>query len=979
MTRRGIYALALVALCLGAHPSRASAAPQEYEGRTIVAIEYRPAEQPYSREYLDRINPLKVGQPLRLANVRAAIERLYATGRYRNIIVDAGSAAGGVDLRITTEPNFFVGRVTVDRVPSPPNEGVLTNATRLELGTLYTEDAEQQAVRNLRELLQHNGFYQAKIASEFYPDPATQEMNVRFRIESGPRARYWAPVITGAPERDQHKIVDQTRWHGWFGWKKVTEARTDYGAQRVRNWYHKRERLEARAVVGRLDYDAEAVRVTPHLDIAPGPKIRIRVLGTKLSGGKMRQLIPVFEEQTVDRDLLVEGTRNLREYFESKGYFEAKVDFTTSNVGADGSAAEESIEYKVDLGDRHKVVAVTMSGNRYFDETTLRERMYVRPASFPQFRHGRYSEALLARDVEAIESLYRANGFRDVEVRSQVEHGIRGDHTLMAAHLTVKEGPQWLVAGLSLDGATEKNRGPVLEMVQEQEGQPFSEANIALDRDNVLEYYYNHGYVSATFDYSYAPAKKPNQMVVTYHIVEGAQRFLRQFLIVGGLESTDPGLVEERLLLNPGDPISRSRMLDTQRRLYDLGIFARVDMAIQDPGGNEADKNILLNFDEARKWTVTGGLGAEIAKIGGCSSCLEAPAGEAGFSPRVSFGLTRRNFLGTGHIVSFQSRVSTLEKRGVLTYTAPQFRANPNINLLFSAVYDDSRDVRTFTARRREASAQIGQRISRASTILYRLTYRRVSVSDLKVSPLLFPLSQPVRVGIAAVTWIQDRRDDPADSHRGMYNTLDLGLALKALASQAEYMRFLGRNSTYHPFGLGSRYVLARSLTFGVMEPFRNTQDIPLPERFFGGGPASHRGFPTNQAGPRDLETGFPLGGKAVLLNQVELRYPLLGENIRGVFFVDSGNIYTGVDTISFRVKQKNLEDFDYMVHAVGFGVRYRTPVGPVRIDLAYNLNPPRFFGCKGTVDQLVQFGCQDKAVQQISHFQFHFSLGQAF
>ncbi len=145
------------------------------------------------------------------------------------------------------------------------------------------------------------------------------------------------------------------------------------------------------------------------------------------------------------------------------------------------------------------------------------------------------------------------------------------------------------------------------------------------------------------------------------------------------------------------------------------------------------------------------------------------------------------------------------------------------------------------------------------------------------------------------------------------------------------------------------------------------------------GGPASHRGFPTNQAGPRDLETGFPLGGKAVLLNQVELRYPLLGENIRGVFFVDSGNIYTGVDTISFRVKQKNLEDFDYMVHAVGFGVRYRTPVGPVRLDLAYNLNPPRFFGCKGTVDQLVQFGCQDKAVQQISHFQFHFSLGQAF
>ena len=116
---------------------------------------------------------------------------------------------------------------------------------------------------------------------------------------------------------------------------------------------------------------------------------------------------------------------------------------------------------------------------------------------------------------------------------------------------------------------------------------------------------------------------------------------------------------------------------------------------------------------------------------------------------------------------------------------------------------------------------------------------------------------------------------------------------------------------------------------------------MPLPERFYGGGSSSHRGFPDNQAGPRDLKTGFALGGNALLFHSTELRFPFLGDNITGVFFHDLGNVYSDLGSISFRYKQRDLTDFNYMEHAVGFGVRYRTPVGPIRLDLAYSLNPP--------------------------------------
>jgi outer membrane protein insertion porin family len=180
-----------------------------------------------------------------------------------------------------------------------------------------------------------------------------------------------------------------------------------------------------------------------------------------------------------------------------------------------------------------------------------------------------------------------------------------------------------------------------------------------------------------------------------------------------------------------------------------------------------------------------------------------------------------------------------------------------------------------------------------------------------------------------------------------------------------------------------------------------SAQSVPLPERFFGGGADSLRAFGFNQAGPRDTgaaiepggptsqPTGFPLGGNALLFNNVELRFPLLGQDIQGVLFWDSGNVYTSLRDISFRYHQRNLQDFDYGAQAPGFGLRYKTPVGPLRVDLAYSLNPPAYNGFGGTPVQLLQCNPNTPLAslpsyctpsrQTLSHIQFFFSIGQTF
>jgi outer membrane protein assembly factor BamA len=428
-------------------------------------------------------------------------------------------------------------------------------------------------------------------------------------------------------------------------------------------------------------------------------------------------------------------------------------------------------------------------------------------------------------------------------------------------------------------------------------------------------------------------------------------------------------------------------MADTQRRLYDLGIFAQVNMAIQNPEGQAQYKYVIYDIDEAHRYRIDTGLGAEIARIGGSETSLDTPAGSPGFSPRVSFNVTRLNLLGLGHTVSLQTRVSTIQQRAILSYLAPRVRNHDNFDLTFSAVYDTTRGVNTFTAKREEGSIQLSQKLSKPSTLFYRFSYRRVSVSDLKINANLVPLlSQPVRVGIFSANYIQDRRDDPVEPHKGIYNTVDIGLASKVFGSQVNFLRGLGRNATYHR--IGKKFVLARQLTFGDIIPYGYgsqftdaLEAVPFPERFFGGGGTSLRAFPENQAGPRDLTTGFPIGGTALLFNSTELRFPLVGTNIGGVLFHDAGNIYSSLGNVSFRVRQQNLQDFDYMVHAVGFGLRYRTPIGPVRVDLAYSINPPSFFGCSGNINDLVNCGNNPalRTNHSIGHLQFFFSIGQTF
>ena len=946
-----------------------------YDGQRITDIEFQPADQPLTNQQLIKRLPFRPGSAFEERDLRLAIQNLFASGRFSDLAVDASEANGGVALKFITKRAYFVGRVLVTGVKQPPNTGQLASATKLRLGEPYSDADKNQAVGSVRNILRQNGFYHSSIEDEIRYQTEAEQANVLLNVSTGKRARFEQPVMSGLIDNTEPSIIRATHWkrlYGLLGWQELTESRLRQGIDNIRHYYEKRDLLQAKVTLTRLDYSEETNTVRPYLEIQPGPRIAIRVEGAQISRGKLADLVPIFQEGTVDPDLLVEGASNIAQYMQSLGYFEVTVTYTT---GSGYGPHEQTITYHVRHGSRHKFVFLKISGSNYFPQQTIRERLYIQPAEFPRFPKGRFSNDYLKQDVQSIENLYVSNGFRDVAVTTRVEDNYRGKENNIAVFIKIKEGRQWLVANLTIDGASRADLAALHPVLTCLPGQPYSEANVSDDRSNILNYYFSLGFLNANFEYYVEPAAAADQMNLHYVIVPGARKYVRDVL-VSGLDTTRRSLVFDRIELKPGQPLSITAQTDSQRRLYDLGIFARVNTAIQNPDGEEDEKYVLYDIDEARHYSLNVGVGAQIGRIGGGTTSLDNPAGTTGFAPRISVGISRINFLGLGQTLALQTLASTIQQRAALSYFIPQFVSKNNLSFTTSALIENSNDIRTFTAHQRQASVQLGQRLSRAYTLQYRLVFRHVTLSNLKIDQLLVPLlSQPETIGMGEISLIQDKRDDPADAHRGLYSTADLSYA-PGLFGQTHFVRALFRNSTYHPFRRD--LVFARSTQFGFIASSAQASTIPLAERIYSGGSTSIRAFPDFQAGPRDVTTGFPLGGNALFINNFEVRFPLFGDNLNGVLFHDAGNVYSTLSDMSFRFRQHNLQDFNYLVQDVGIGLRYRTPIGPIRLDFSFSPDAPRFYGLKGTEQDYIN-GTAVSTVQKINAFQFHFSLGQAF
>ena len=1056
----GIIALALLT---GAAPARSQAPAQQEnpsdkvaaEQPKVVAIRIVREDGQVLAESPSGI-AVEIRKPLDRRKIADSMRALYRTGDYADLRAVVTPQADGVRLDFVVRENLFFNQVRLEGLVPPPSEASAAAAMQIGLGQTYRKATVDEALERLRETLREEGLYQAEVSAETVPHAETHQMDIVVHVKSGPRARAESIQLRNDTAYREAEILSRFKMRTG---QPITSARLQRGAERVRKFLVKRGHLSARVTVLRGDYDAAKKAIPIHLEVTQGPRVQLTVSGAKLSSGELKRLIPVYQEGAVDTDLLEEGKRNIRERLERDGYFDADVSYKieTHEVKTSGwQGTEEVITYTVERGDKHKLIGIEISGNKYFDTELLESRLQIVRGAFGS--PGRFSRRLVDSDAQSMRNLYQANGFLGAKVEPQVEDNYKGKEGDVFIRFKVQEGKQTRVASLAIEGNHALKEEELLGVIGSTPGQPYSDFGVTTDRDNILALYFNEGFPEASFsataervttdagaqkaatDANGSPAPKNEKreekgkeskntidqaeaVRLVFRIQEGPQTRVRR-VFISGYEHTRLGVIRREVHIKAQEPLREGDVVESQRRLYNLGIFNRVTIDPQNPTGTDVDKDIAVLVEEAKRYTLAYGGGFEVQRL---ASTTNPTSGQVRAAPRGILEISKLNLTGRADTLSFKLRGSTLQGRALLGYSTPNTFGNSHLSFQATAFAEKTRDINTFTQQRYEGAVQLTDQVTALTTVLFRYAFRQVRVTDLKILSQEVPLfNQPTLVSQFGVTWFRDTRNNPADASKGSFNSADFGVADTYFGSSASFLRLFLQNSTYHP--IERRFSFARSIRFGILAPYRDTVSltfpaptcttgttcslptvIPLPERFFAGGGTSLRGFALNQAGPRDSITGFPVGGQALLVLNQEFRFPMrlpwVGTSLGGAFFYDGGNVYSRLSRISFRTmlpsptfallnpalppSSSNVpmcvtncsNELNYFAHTVGLGFRYRTPVGPIRIDLGYQLNRPLFvipIPCPSNTPTC-QVGSLGQQSTRLQGFQIFFNLGSSF
>lgn len=932
-----------------------------YDGQTITTIDL--IGNPHRD--LDRFRPFlaqKPGEPYSQQKIEATIEALQRAGFPKvsaNIVPDLS----GLRINFLLEPAYFIGVV---EFPGAAKE--FPYIRLLQVADLADEDPFDPArVVVARQALQtffaHNGYFQSTTDSDLQIDDAHQLVNINFRVTLGRRARIGTIKIQGTDAEATVRLLHsmrslRSRFTGGLvkTGKPYTAERIKDAVKEMKRNLSRQQRLASNVSENPPHYDAQKNLADISFSIKLGPIVSVRTTGPKLtwipflSGREMKKLIPVYSERSIDDELVQEGQENLVEHFQKKGFFEVAV---KTEMTRDSDRIV--LVYAINRGRKYKVEHVNFHGNKNVTSRRLLSHVPVKRAHF--WDHGSLTQKLLNQSVVEIKAIYRDNGYEDAKVNSRItKHEGKID-----VDFDVDEGAQTVVANVNVRGNDHipRNQLTAPKPFETRAGAAFSPRLVADDRNRISATYLDRGYPNADVTSKITREKNDSHRVDVSYVIAEHQLVRVDDVVYLGQRRTRLALIKKTADLPAEAPLKQVQLLKAQTHLYDLNIFDWTSVGPRRPITDQTEESTLVKVHEAKRNEVVYGFGFEVSHRGGnvpsgtvavpglptisLGKFQLAPSQATYASPRGYIEFNRHNVRGLGETASASILLDRLDQRALATYAQPHFFGLPWSSLT-SFSLEHTTENPLFGATLGIAAFQVEHVISRKSDTRLQLRYdfNKTVLSDLIVPELVLPRDRNVLLSTISASLIRDTRDHPLDAHRGMFATMNAGITPTALGSSANFTRFFGQFATYKSF---HSVVFANSIRLGIAKAFASSF-IPTSQLFFAGGGTTLRGFPIDEAGPQRIvpfctglqnQTGcvnvtVPVGGNELFILNSEVRFPLkIFKQLGGVIFYDGGNVYSAISWPNFVTNYTN---------TIGIGLRWSTPVGPIRLDLGHNLNP---------------------------------------
>ncbi|MGC2450382.1 MAG: POTRA domain-containing protein [Candidatus Sulfotelmatobacter sp.] len=906
----------------------------------------------------------RAGEPYSQQEIDADSKALQRAGRFPEVKVSVVPQVDGLRVEFLLEPAYYLGVV---EFPGATKEFAyirLLQVTDLSDEDPYDPSQIPVAQKALTDFFHHNGYFRAEVRAQPMIDDPHQLVSVHFPVNLGKKARIASVDIEGTNNAETSRLLHSVH----SIWARLSRGLLKTGrpysptvittaTKLMKRSLTKEHRLASSVKENPPKYDPQTNRVHVSFTVEVGPMVTIRTEGAKLSvipflaSRDMKKLIPIYSEGAVDQELVEEGQRNLTDFFQKKGYYDVKVT-TEFHKQPD----EVAVVYKIDRGRKHKVARITFHGNYAIGTKDLLAEVTVKKSHI--WTHGRLSQKLLKQSASNVEALYRDRGYEEVKVTPRtVDYEPKID-----VDFDIDEGQQTLVDDVQVTGnqniAYAQLTAP--NGFQQRAGEPFSPRKMTDDRNRISANYLNRGYLNVEVKASTKPVGGDRHRVNVSYAINEHQLVRTDDVVYLGQERTRQWLLTKTTQIAPETPMRRGSLLEAESRLYDLNIFDWASVGPRKPITTQNDETALVKVHEAKRNDITYGFGFEVSHRGGnvptgtvalpggggsigLNGYQIAPSQSTFASPRGLIEFSRHNMRGMGETASGSILASQLDQRLLTTYTQPHF-IKTEWKSLSSFSLERNSENPLFTAALGDLSFQLERALSHKTNTRLQIRYdfNKTDLSHILVQDLVLPQDRSVRLSTFSATLIRDTRDKPLDAHRGMFGTLDLGITPTALGSSANFTKLFGQYAFYKSL---HSVVLANSIRIGLASPFANSF-VPTSQLFFSGGGTSLRGFPIDEAGPQRLvpfcnvlqgqsgcvDITVPVGGKQLFILNSEVRFPLgIMKALGGVVFYDGGNVYSAI----------NLHDFaNNYTNTVGFGFRYATPIGPIRIDIGRNLNP---------------------------------------
>lgn len=972
-------ALALAALfgLVTVGPLRAQApAPTQPEVPSVARVEFTldgEVVRDGSRATLLSLVDVRVGEPLDPADVRESIQHLVHLRRYATVDVYKEQAADGLLVRFVLT---LLQRIVEYRVDGALEVSTsdLERAVRDRVGSTSTSDQIPEALLAVQEALGERGYLQPTLSSRL--EPVDDKGNVRLVIEgtAGQRWRLGRIQLIGLDGADAAAARQQ-----------LGLAPGDQYDRRVLQQREQRF-VESQRAAG---YYEAMVRTTPspgsephtidlQVEVLRGPQVALSFAGDPLPPAVRRELVPVEAEGSVDEDLLEDSRARIVTWLRERGYWRAEVDYAR-----EATATGLAIVFTVRSGRLYLTGNVILGGQRALTEAELRDLLQLRTGQV-------FSPTLLEQSEAAIVRAYHARGYPAARVERalvdvsepSLDPNSRGT---VEVRLRVNEGPEARVARVTIEGASALPVDTLSQALSVREGDLFSSAAVVADRELLVRRYLDEGYRQAQVETELSAGEDGGSVGITFRVTEGPQAVVDRVVIVGNVRVSDETIRRE-LRVASGDPLGLNRVFETQRRLTALGLFRSIRITdVAQPGTNRYD--VIVTVEEAPVTTIGYGAGLEGGQRLRTAAGLPDPQRPGApadpgvetrfeFAPRGFFEVGRRNFLGKNRSVNLFLRgslrprdvpgdperdgtgLTVSEYRVLGTWREPRaFFAATNLDV---SAFVEQAIRSSFNFRRQAARVEMSRLAADNVTLIARYGFGRTELFNARVAPedqlnvdRLFP---QVRLSSVSTSTILDTRDDPLDPQRGFFASIDGELAGRSIGSEVGFTKTYMQGFAYRRLpntrvvvAGGARLGVARGLPRGVErlgddgqplvdpdgEPIVDiVRDLPASERFFAGGDATVRGFALDRLGaPATLDrNGLPTGGNALVVFNGEVRFPVW-KSVGAAAFVDAGNVF-------LRVADLDLGD---VRGAAGFGLRYRSPIGPIRVDLGFKLTRRTF------------------------------------